>query len=331
MTLQDPAPGPRGASTSARDSLRRQGFFGANVADRAFRFGTLAFAAAVLALICLLAYQLVHASRSAFGVFGWSFVTTSAWDPVHHAFGVLFAIYGTVLTSLLALALAVPIGLGAAIFLAELAPRWLREPVSFLIEMLAAVPSIVYGLWGVFVLVPVLRPLEVWLGAHLGFLPFFQGAPYGLGVLAASLILSIMVLPYITAVSREVIQAVPVTQREAAYSLGATRWETIRGPVLRAARSGIIGAIILALGRAVGETMAVTMVIGNRAEMPTSLFSPAYTLASLVANEFAEATGELHISALIGAALVLLLLTIFINAIARLLIWRVTGGYGRAR
>jgi len=319
------------AASTSRGSLRRRGIFGPNLADRAFRLGTFLFASAVLALICLLAYQLVHASRPALRQFGWSFISKSAWDPVHGSFGVLFAIYGTALTSLLALALAVPIGLGAAIFLAELAPRRLRELLSFLIELLAAVPSIVYGLWGVFVLVPVLRPVEVWLGAHLGFLPFFQGAPYGIGVLAASVILSIMVLPYITAVSREVIQAVPVTQREAAYSLGATRWETIRGPVLRAARSGIIGAIILALGRAVGETMAVTMVIGNRAEIPTSFFSPAYTLASLVANEFAEATGELHIAALIGAALVLLVLTIFINAIARLLIWRVTGGHRRVR
>ncbi len=326
-----PHSGSEAGGTSTKSSLRRHSVFGANVADRAFRFGTLLFAAVALALIVLLAYQLVQASKPALRIFGWSFATTSAWDPVHHAFGVLFAIYGTVLTSLLALVLAVPIGLGAAIFLAELAPRWLREPVSFLIEMLAAVPSIVYGLWGVFVLIPALRPVEIWLGAHFGFLPFFQGAPYGLGVLAASLILSIMVLPYITAVSREVLSAVPMTQREAAYSLGATRWETIRGPVLRTARSGIIGAIILALGRAVGETMAVTMVIGNRAEMPSSLFSPAYTLASLVANEFAEATGELHISALIGAALVLLLLTILINTIARLLIWRVTGGHGRAR
>ncbi|MFB3880689.1 MAG: phosphate ABC transporter permease subunit PstC [Armatimonadota bacterium] len=306
--------------------LRRRGLLGTNVADRSFRGATLVFGGVVIAVIGLLGFELARSSRPALKEAGWSFLTSSQWDPVHNAFGVLFAIYGTVLTSLLALVIAVPIGLGAALFLAELSPRWLRQPLSFLIELLAAVPSIVYGLWGVFVLVPLIRPIEAWLQAHFGFLPLFRGAPYGIGVLAAALVLSVMVLPYITAVSREVLQAVPTTQREAAYALGATRWETIRGPVLRSARSGIIGAIILALGRAVGETMAVTMVIGNRAEIPTSLFSPAYTLASLIANEFAEATGELHISALLGAALILLLLTIAINALARLLIWRVTSG-----
>ncbi len=284
------------------------------------------FAAAVLAVICALAYELVRSSMPALHRFGWAFVTRSVWDPVHGSFGVLFAIWGTIITSLLALALAIPVGLGAALFLAELSPHRLRQPLSFLIEILAAVPSIVYGLWGIFVLVPAIRPLEVWLQSRFGFVPFLQGAPYGIGVLAASLVLAVMVLPYITAVSREVIQAVPSTQRDAAYALGATRWEAIRGPVWRSARSGIVGAIILALGRAVGETMAVTMVIGNRAEIPTSLFSPAYTLASLIANEFAEATAPLHIGALIGAGLVLLVLTIIINAIARLLIWRVTGG-----
>jgi len=321
-----PAPASASPPDGRRASLQRRSAFGANLADRAFRWGTLAFGASVIALIGFLAAQLVRASHPALKQFGWSFITSAAWDPVHGAFGVLFAIYGTVVTSLLALAFAVPVGLGAALFLAELSPRWLRQPVSFLIELLAAVPSIVYGLWGIFVLVPAIRPVEAWLQARFGFIPLFQGAPYGIGMLAAALVLSVMVLPYITAMSREVLQAVPAAQREAAYALGATRWETIRGPVLRSARSGIVGAVILALGRAVGETMAVTMVIGNRAEIPTSLFSPAYTLASLIANEFAEATGELHISALVGAALVLLVLTIAINAIARLLIWRVTGG-----
>jgi len=194
------------------------------------------------------------------------------------------------------------------------------------IELLAAVPSIVYGLWGVFVLVPLLRPVEAWLGVHFGFIPLFQGAPYGIGMLAAGLILAIMILPYITAVSREVLQAVPPTQREAAYALGSTRWEAICGPVLRYARSGILGAIILGLGRALGETMAVTMVIGNRAEISASLFNPAYTMASLLANEFAEATGDLHIASLVQVALVLFVLTIIINAIARLMIWSVAKG-----
>jgi phosphate transport system permease protein len=315
--------------TTAPRSLRRSGLFGADAADRVFRWGSLAFAGVVLAVIALLAYELSTASAPAIQRFGWHFLSSSRWDPVRGAFGVAFAVYGTVASSLLALALAVPVGLGAALFLAELAPRWLRGPCSFLIELLAVVPSIVYGLWGIFVLVPLVRPVEAWLGQHLGFMPVFQGPPYGIGMLAAGLVLAIMILPYITVVSREVIQAVPVSQREAAYALGATRWEAFRGPVLRYARSGILGAIMLGLGRALGETMAVTMVIGNRAEISASLFSPAYTLASLLANEFAEATNDLHIAALVEAALVLLSLTVIVNAIARFMIWRVAQGAGK--
>lgn len=315
------------ASTAAAPrSLRRRGVLGANLGDRVFRWGTLVFAASVLALVLLLGGELSRTAAPAIRHFAWCFLTTSVWDPVHSVFGVLFAIYGTVVSSFLALLLAVPIGLGAALFLSELAPKWVRSPISFLIELLAAVPSIVYGLWGVFVLVPWMRPVEGWLGAHLGFLPIFQGPPYGLGMLTAGVILAIMILPYITAVSRDVIQAVPVSQREAAYALGATRWEAIRGPVLRYARSGLMGAVILGLGRAMGETMAVTMVIGNRAEISASLFNPAYTLASLLANEFAEATEPLHIASLVEAALVLFALTILINVIARLLIWSVARG-----
>jgi phosphate transport system permease protein len=222
--------------------------------------------------------------------------------------------------------LAVPISLGGAVFLAEFCPAGLRNPLSFMVELLAAVPSVVYGIWGIFVLVPFLRPLQAWLGGHFGQIPLFSGPPYGIGMMAAGLILSIMILPIITAVSRDVLRAVPVSQREAAYALGATRWEAIRGPVLRYARAGILGAIILGLGRALGETMAVTMVIGNTPSISPSLFAPAYTMPSLLANEFTEATGRLHTAALMEIALILFIVTIAVNAIARLLIWSVARG-----
>lgn len=306
--------------------LRRQRFFGPKLVDMLFRRGTLTISLIVPVLILLLAGVLFTAAMPALRAFGLPFITRSIWDPVHHHYGILFAIYGTVVSSALALLIAVPISLGTALFLSDLAPRWLRDPLSFLVELLAAVPSIVYGLWGVFVLVPFLRPLEAWLGLHFGMLPIFQGAPYGIGMLAAGLILAIMILPYITAVSREVISAVPATQREAAYALGATRWEAIRGPVLRYARTGILGAIILGLGRALGETMAVTMLIGNQVIISPSLFSPGYTLPSLLANEFNEATNELHLSSLIAAAAILLTITLLINGAARWLIWRVANG-----
>ncbi|HEY3418359.1 MAG TPA: phosphate ABC transporter permease subunit PstC [Armatimonadota bacterium] len=316
------------AETDTLVSLKRRGIFGANFVDRCFRWGTLAFAVAVPLLILLLAIVLTRDSLLSIAAFGWRFLTTSVWDQVFDHYGIVFAILGTIITSLLALALAVPISIGAAIFLAELAPRWLREPFSFMIELLAAVPSIVYGLWGIFVLVPVLRPVETWLASHLGFLPFFKATGFisGYGLLAAGLILAIMILPYITSVSREVIQAVPRSQREAAYALGATRWEALCGPVLRYARSGIMGAVILGLGRALGETMAVTMLIGNSTQIPTSLFSPGYSMPALLANEFTEATGPLHISALFQVALVLVVITIIVNSIARVLIWSVSKG-----
>ena len=245
---------------------------------------------------------------------------------MHGKFGVLFAIVGTTISSFLALLLAVPVSLGAAIFLAELSPGWMRGPLSFLIELLAAVPSIVYGLWGIFILVPIMRTCEVWLGAHLGFIPLFQGVPIGIGMLTAGVILAIMILPFITTVSREVIQAVPQTQREAALALGATQWETLSGPVLRYARSGILGAIILGLGRALGETMAVTMVIGNSNKIFASLFMPANTMPSLLANEFSEASNPLELSALFHVALVLVVITVIINSVARVMIWSVAKG-----
>jgi phosphate transport system permease protein len=313
-------------ATDQTKSLKRGGLFTGRFSDRVFKWTTLLFAACVIAIITLLAYLLIGDSLPAIRTFSWGFLSGRTWDPVHDIFGGLPFVYGTIVSSAMALLLAVPISLGAAIFLAELAPAWLRNPLSFLVELLAAVPSVVYGIWGIFVLVPFLRPVEAWLGMHLGFIPLFSGPPYGIGLLAAGLILAIMVLPIITAVSRDVLRAVPVSQREAAYALGATRWEAIRGPVFRYARAGILGAVILGLGRALGETMAVTMVIGNTPTLSASLFEPAYTMPSVLANEFMEATGRLHSAALIEIALLLFVVTIIINAIARLLIWSVARG-----
>jgi phosphate transport system permease protein len=285
----------------------------------------------VLLLAAGLLVALVWESREALQAFGWRFLVTSKWDPVAGEFGAFPFVYGTLLSSLLALLIAVPLSLGAAIYLAELAPFWIRPPIAFLIEMLAAVPSVVYGLWGIFVLVPWLRgSVEPFLGRVLGFLPLFQGPPYGIGMLAAGLILSIMVVPYITSVSREVLLAVPNAQREAALGLGATRWETTRIAVLRYGRSGLVGAILLGLGRALGETMAVTMVIGNRPEVSASLFAPGYTMASVLANEFTEATSDLYVSALVEIGLLLLGVTLVVNGLARLLVWSV-GGPARGR
>jgi phosphate transport system permease protein len=287
-------------------------------------------------LVILLAIGLVIAlaweSSGAVRAFGLRFIVTSTWDPVAGDFGALPFIYGTLVSSLLALLLAVPLSLGAAIYLAELAPAWVRPPVAFLIEMLAAVPSVVYGLWGIFVLVPWLRDwVQPSLGRWLGFLPLFSGPAYGVGMLAAGLILSIMVMPYITSVAREVLLAVPNAQREAALGLGATRWEAIRIAVLRYGRSGLIGAVLLGLGRALGETMAVTMVIGNRPAIAASLFAPGYTMASVVANEFTEATSDLYVAALVEVGLLLLVVTIVVNALARLLVWSVGGPAAGAR
>ncbi len=276
--------------------------------------------------------SLTWKSWPAIRTFGWRFLVTSTWDPVAESFGALPFIYGTLVSSALALLIAVPLSLGAAIYLAELAPFWVRPPIAFLIEMLAAVPSVVYGLWAIFVLVPWLRDsVQPPLGRWLGFLPLFQGPPYGVGMLAAGLILSIMVVPYITSVSREVLLAVPNTQREAALGIGATRWEATRMAVLRYGRSGLVGAILLGLGRALGETMAVTMVIGNRPEVAASLFAPGYTMASVIANEFTEATSDLYVSALVEIGLLLLVVTIVVNALARLLVWSVSDPLGGRR
>ncbi len=261
--------------------------------------------------------------------FGAAFIGSSTWDAVAGRFGALPAIYGTVMTSALALIIAVPISLGAAIFLVDLSPRWLRTPASFLIEMLAAIPSVIIGLWGLFVLVPFIRsPVEKWLGAGFGFLPFFQGPKFGVGFLAAGVVLAIMIIPIITAMSRDVIKAVPANQREAMLALGATRWEMIRRAVLPYCRSGLVGAIILGLGRALGETMAVTMVIGNAYRITPSLFSPGTTIASKIASEFNEATGGVYIGSLVTLALVLFAVTLIVNVSARLLVWRMASFKG---
>lgn len=284
-------------------------------------------AAAVPVIIGAILLALIIAGWPAITRFGLSFFGTSRWDPVAQIFGVLPFIYGTIVSSSLALLIAVPLGLGVAIFLAELVPGWLRSPISFLVELLAAIPSVVIGLWGIFVLVPwvrtVLTPL---LKSTLGFLPLFSGPPLGIGMLTAGLILAIMIVPFIVAVSTEVMRTVPRTQREAALALGATGWETTRTAVLPYARSGIVGAIFLALARALGETMAVTMVIGNVPQIKASLLAPAYTIPAVIANEFAEATEDIYVAALVYAGLVLFMVTVIVNALARLLISRVARG-----
>jgi phosphate transport system permease protein len=303
-----------------------------NLGDILFQSWTWLMAATILALIGLLVYELYDGSRLGLARYGLHFLSDQAWDPVFEEFGALPAIYGTVVSSLLALVVAGTLGLLAAIFLAELAPAWLEAPLSFLIELLASIPSVVYGLWGLFVLVPILRePVGRTLQDNLGFLPLFSCTPLGIGMLSAVAILSIMILPYITAVARDVLRAVPDHQREAMLALGATRWETIWRAVVPYARSGIVGGLMLGLGRAVGETMAVTMLIGNRPEISACLFNPAYTLASIIANEFTEATYDLYVSVLIELGLVLFAVTLILNAVARLLVGRIGRGLERGR
>lgn len=299
---------------------------GASFGDRIYKSATAAFAFSIPLLLVLLGVEVVVAAWPALTAFKFSFLTSSRWDAVEGVFGAAPAIYGTIVSSVLALVIATPLAIGVAIFLSEFAPPWLRTPVAFLVDLLAAIPSVVYGLWGIFVMVPALREYVMPFLAdrlHLSGTPFFSGPAYGPSMLAAGLVLAVMVLPYISAVTREVLMAVPRAQREAALALGATRWEMIWGAVLPYASSGIVGGVILGLGRALGETMAVTMVIGNRHEISASLFAPGYTMASLIANEFSEATNDLHLSALMAVGAVLLLLTVIVNAIARWLVWRV--------
>jgi phosphate transport system permease protein len=295
-----------------------------NTGDAVFR--GLLFAAAFLMLLIVGAMILALAVKSMPSIrqFGFHFLTSSEWNPVKSEFGALPFIYGTVVSSLIALVISVPLSLGIAIFLVEQAPRQLARPVTFLIELLAAIPSVVYGLWGIFVLAPFLRvhvepPLQHWFG----WLPLFKGPITGIGLLTGGIILAIMVTPIISAVVRDVLAAVPGSQREAALALGATKWETTRVVLVNGA-PGIAGAVILGLGRAIGETMAVTMVIGNRAHISASLFDSSYTIASAIANEFTEATQDLYLSALVELGLILFLVTFVVNAIARVLVWNVT-------
>lgn len=297
---------------------------GRNLGDFAFYALAAAVAAGVLVLVAMYAWEVARQSQLSMLRFGWRFIFSQTWDPVAEEFGALPFIFGTIATSLIALAIAGTLSFGAAAFLSEIAPAWLRVPLSFMIELLASIPSVVYGLWGIFVLAPWLRStVQPFLKATLGFLPLFQGPAFGVGLLAGGVILAIMIFPTIAAVSRDVLAAVPVAQREAALALGATRWEMIRMAVFPYARSGVLGAAILGLGRALGETMAVTMVIGNRAEISASLFAPAYTMASVIANEFTEATSDLYLSALMEIGLLLLAITLVINVLARLLVWSV--------
>lgn len=292
-----------------------------NLGDIIFERLTLLFAVLVFLLIIFMGWEMYSSSILSIKKFGWGFITSTTWDPYSQVFGALPMIYGTLVSSLLGLVIAVPLGIGVSVFLAELAPGWLEKPLSFLTELLAGIPSVIYGLWGIFVLVPWLRDsVEPFLQDKFPNSPFFQGAPYGFGMLAGAIILSIMVLPIISSISRDVLKSVPNSQREAAYALGATKWEVTK-IVLSNAKSGLLGAIILGLGRAIGETMAVTMVIGNRPEISTSLLDPGYTMASVLANEFSEATSDLYLSSLIELALVLFVITIIINIFARLLVW----------
>ena len=299
-----------------------------SASDLAWRGLLTAFGLTIPLLLIGIALLLLYGASPALARFGAGFVTSSDWNPVADHFGGLPFIFGTIASSVIAVVIAVPLSIGLALVLTELAPRWLAAPIAFATELLAAIPSVVYGLWAVFVLVPFLRdgvmtPVSTATGDRIG---LFAGPAYGPSLLAGGVILAIMIVPFISAVSREVIAAVPRAQREAALALGATRWESTWQVVLPAARAGLIGAVMLGLGRAIGETMAVTMVIGNMPQIPHSLFAPAYTMASVLANEFAEASGDVHRGALMLVALLLLAVTLVVNALARLLVWRVNRG-----
>lgn len=295
--------------------------------DAWFRRSTLAAALVILLILGAMLVELILGSLPAIKAFGWGFVSSSEWDAVQEKFGALPFLYGSLVSSLLAIAIATPLSIGTALFITEIAPQRLGTIIATLVELLAAIPSVIYGLWGVLVLAPWLQQtVQPWLIEHLGFLPFFSGAPYGVSMLAAVLILAIMITPIITAITREVLLTVPVVQREAVLALGGTHWEVIRTAVLPYGKSGILGAVILGLGRAIGETMAVTMVIGNMPQISLSLLAPGYTMPSVIANEFAEATNALHSGALMNIGLILLATTLIVNIFARLLIWSVARG-----
>jgi len=307
-------PEPRAAAAPQLAPPSRMG-------DAVFKWITLLMAASVAALIVLVGWQMWTGSQLAIHKFGFSFLASSTWDPVQEQFGALPFIFGTLVSSLVALIIAVPLSIATAVYLTELAPPRLRQPIVSVVEMLAAVPSVIFGLWGIFVMIPWLRGhVFPCLQKSLGFLPLFRGPIYGVSMLAAGIIIAIMIVPIITSVSREILRSVPDLQREAAYGLGATRWEVTRIAVLSYAKRGLCGAVILGLGRALGETMAVTMVIGNRPEIAASLLAPGYTLASVIANEFTEATTDMYLSALFEIGLVLFGVTILTNVLAQLLI-----------
>jgi phosphate transport system permease protein len=288
--------------------------------DIGFRAGTGLFAVALVLIVCAIGFELTRQSLESIQKFGFAFWRTEIWDPVAGEFGALPFIWGTLYSSILALLIATPIAIGIAVFISELCPDGLRQPLIFLTELLAAIPSIVYGLWGIFVLVPAVRTLEVSTPEVLRQLPLFSGPPLGVGMLSAALILAIMVIPFTSSVSREVLRSVPAAQREAAYALGATRFEAIRAALFYA-RTGIVGAVMLGFGRALGETMAVTMVIGNNAKVSASLFAPQYTMAAVIANEFTEAANPLYLAALVEIGFVLFIITLAINSLSRMLIW----------
>ena len=295
--------------------------------DALFKGVTVLFAFSILLILLVMIAGMTVESLPALRKFGWGFIRGKEWDAVQGEFGALPYIWGSVVSSILALALATPLSVGTAVFITEIVPRKVGGVIAALVELLAAIPSVIYGLWGVLVMAPWLqKTVQPFMIEHLGFLPFFQGAPYGVSMLAAVFILMIMVVPIITSITKEVLLTVPTSQKEAAVALGATRWEMIRIAVLPYGKSGILGAVILGLGRAIGETMAVTMVIGNTPQISLSLLSPAYTMPSVIANEFAETTSKLHASALMEIGLILLVVTLIINSLARLLLWSVTRG-----
>jgi phosphate transport system permease protein len=296
-----------------------------HLGDRIFAGSVRGMSLAVAGLLFLITLFLWRTAGPAFHRFGFTFLQSSVWDPVQDQYGALPVIFGTIVSSLIAVLISAPLSIGIALFLNEMAPRRVSSAVGFLVQMLAAIPSVVYGLWGVFVLAPWLRTtVEPFLAKTLGFLPFFQGPAYGVGMLAAGVILSIMITPTVSSISREVFRAIPRSQREAALALGATRWEMMRIAVLRSSKTGVVGALILGLGRALGETMAVTMVIGNRADISASFFAPSQTMASVLANEYAEATSDMHLSALAAIGFSLFLVTLILNGLARVLVWRMT-------
>lgn len=294
------------------------------LSDIFFENITLIFALMIILLVLLILYEMFTDSKPSRDTFGFGFIFSQSWDSVRDNYGALTFIYGTIVSSIIALTISLPVSIGVAVFLSELAPQVVKTTISFMIEILAAIPSIIYGFWGIFVLAPFMRTtVQPFLQSTLGFLPVFQGNAIGFGLLTAGIILAIMITPIITAITRDVLKAIPISQREAAYALGATKWEAIKMALLNA-KSGILGATVLGLGRAVGETMAVTMVIGNKAQIKESLFEPAYSMASVIANEFAEASGGLHVSALIEVGLILFGVTFIINSFARLLIYSYT-------